>query len=763
MFDLGVKMPRWIKGLIFGCVTGLVGAILGLTPLGVDFEKHVGLNWLFHVRGPIEPPPEVAVVAINARDIAGLDLPKLPRDWPRSIHAELINRLVERGAAVIVFDMDFQRAKDAEHDAVFADVVAESERVVLFERLNGRRQPIYDISGVQTGTIWVEELVPPIPELAAAAKALAPFPVPKVQVNVYQFWPFKPSAGGVATMPAVALQVLALPAQQRWMEVLERAGAMGIEDLPHQATEVGRAAGVNNLMLALRSTFAGDPGLGARIRALLADDTGQTAVKLAEHRLITALTGLYAGADNRYLNFYGPPGSIPNIPYNAVIKGEAPGISPSDLDFAGKVVFVGFSDLYDPGQPDRFYTVVTNEHGVDLSGVEIAATAFANMLTDRSLRPAGALATVAILLLIGLLLGAGIYLLKASLAVPLALLMSGLYIVGVQSAFNTADLWLPLAIPVLVQLPMALFVGLLAQYLTEARSRRQLKTVFGQYVPPEIVDEMSRHPDEQFSVDGESREMSVLFCDIRSFTTISESLPADELKNLLNHFFTPMTRIIFEKRGTIDKYVGDMIMAFWGAPVQDPLHRQHAVEAALAMLDKLEDMRPDFGEHNWPEINVGIGINSGMMNVGDMGSEYRRAYTVIGDAVNLGSRLEGLTKYYGVRLIVSETTAADLDGVVLRRLDRVKVKGKDEPVTIYEPVGLTTRVSGVRLNEVDESNKALEVYFTGNWGQARSAFQSLRDAMPERKLYALYLERIDALQLQGIGAGWDGVFEHTTK
>jgi adenylate cyclase len=224
-----------------------------------------------------------------------------------------------------------------------------------------------------------------------------------------------------------------------------------------------------------------------------------------------------------------------------------------------------------------------------------------------------------------------------------------------------------------------------------------------------------------------------------------------------------MTRIIFEKRGTIDKYVGDMIMAFWGAPVQDPGHRQHAVEAALAMLDQVVTMRPEFRERNWPEVNIGIGINTGVMNVGDMGSEYRRAYTVIGDAVNLGSRLEGLTKYYGVRLIISEATAAGLEGVLLRCLDRVKVKGKNEPVTIYEPVGLSGRVSGELGKEVVASNTALNHYFAGDLEKARSAFQTLYDAVPERRLFALYLERIGALQLQGVGPDWDGVFEHTSK
>ena len=754
---------RWIKGITVGIVTGLIGAILGLTPLGEDFEKNIGLDWLFNVRGPIAPPPQVAVVAINDRDIQGLGLPELPRDWPRSIHGKLIDKLVEHGASVIVFDMDFQRAKSSAQDTEFARAVAASERVVLFERLEGKRQPIYDMDGRQSGTIWTEELIPPIPQLAQSARALAPFPVPKVQVNVYQFWPFKPSAGNAASMPAAALQVYALPLQQRWMEVLKRAGATGIEGLPQAESGVGRAEGVQRLMLTLRGAFANNPELGDRVRELLAGDPLQPALSANERRVITALAGLYEGGDNRYLNFYGPPGSIPNVPYNAVIKGGSATVPSSDLDFTGKVVFVGFSDLYDPGQPDRFYTVFTTDDGVDLSGVEIAATGFANLLTDRSLRPAGLLTTAAILLVVGLLLGSGIYLLSATLAVPLALLLSGLYVAGVQYAFNTADLWLSLAIPVLVQLPIALFVGLLTQYLTEAHSRRQLKAVFGQYVPPEVVEEMSRNPGQNFSVDGESRELSVLFCDIRGFTTISETLAADELKKLLNHFFTPMTRIIFEKRGTIDKYVGDMIMAFWGAPVQDSLHPRHAVEAALAMLEKVVELQPGFVERNWPKVEIGIGINTGSMNVGDMGSEYRRAYTVIGDAVNLGSRLEGLTKYYGVRLIVSETTAGRLDGFVLRCLDRVKVKGKHEPVTIYEPVGHADSVPPDLAKEIGDNNQAMQYYFAGKWELARAAFQTLRDALPERKLYELHLERIGALESHGVGEGWDGVIEHTSK
>jgi len=752
-------MRRSVKGLLLGIAVGLMGAVLGLTPPGQDFEKHVGLDWLFLVRGPVQPPPEVAVVAINERDITGLGLPKLPRDWPRSIHAKLIERLVEHGASVIVFDMDFQRPKSAQHDAAFARAVAASQRVVLFERLNGKRQPVYDASGQQTGTIWLEELVPPIPALEDAARALAPFPVPKVQVNVYQYWIFKPSAGYVATMPAAALQVHALPVLQPWMDMLEQAGATDIGDLPRTPGTARSAADIRRLMQGLHDAFARDPGLGVRVRQRLGGTAAPASLTGDETRLALALTGLYGGGDNRFLNFYGPPGTIPNIPYNVVLQEDSTKVP----DFTGKVVFVGLSDLYDPGQPDRFYTVFTNDDGVDLSGVEIAATGFANLLTGAGLGQTGPLATAIILLLAGLVFGSGAYLLPASRAIPTVLLLSGLYVAGVQYAFNTGNAWWPLAIPVLLQLPVALFGGLLAHYLTEANARRKLKAVFGQYVPPEIVEEMSRNPGEYFSVDGESRELSVLFCDVRSFTTISESLAADELKQLLNHFFTPMTRIIFENRGTIDKYVGDMIMAFWGAPVTDPEHARHAVEAALQMLDTLDRIQPEFAARNWPAVNIGIGINTGTMNVGDMGSEYRRAYTVIGDAVNLGSRLEGLTKYYGVRLIVSEFTATALEGVVLRRLDRVRVKGKHEPVTIYEPTGLASALTPEQVDLIRQSNAALEHYFAGDWEPAVRAFQRLNSELPDCRFYSLYLQRIETLRQQGIGPGWDGVFEHTTK
>jgi adenylate cyclase len=222
-------------------------------------------------------------------------------------------------------------------------------------------------------------------------------------------------------------------------------------------------------------------------------------------------------------------------------------------------------------------------------------------------------------------------------------------------------------------------INLIYGFLSESQTRKTIKGMFDQYVPPAHIDSMLDDPDN-YSFDGESKDLTVLFADIRNFTTISEKLSAAELKNLMNDFFTPITKIIFENSGTIDKYVGDMVMAFWGAPLEDLNHRENSVKAALLMLEKVEELRPIFLEKGYPEIAIGIGVNSGMMNVGDMGSIYRRSYTVLGDAVNLSSRLEALTKFYGIKLLVGEAAIKGLDGFLFRHIDRVKVKGKIKAV-----------------------------------------------------------------------------------
>ncbi|HEY0960935.1 MAG TPA: adenylate/guanylate cyclase domain-containing protein [Pseudomonadales bacterium] len=299
-------------------------------------------------------------------------------------------------------------------------------------------------------------------------------------------------------------------------------------------------------------------------------------------------------------------------------------------------------------------------------------------------------------------------------------------------------------------------------FLREGLNKKVIKNMFDQYVPPAHIDAMLNDP-EKYNFAGESKELSVLFSDIRNFTTISEKLTAVELKSMLNEFFTPITGIIFEHNGTIDKYVGDMVMAFWGAPLDDAEHRMHAVQAALKMLAKVEELKPLFREKGLPEVNIGVGINSGMMSVGDMGSTYRRSYTVLGDAVNLGSRLEGITKAYGVKLLIGEHTYAGLTGILCRQVDKVQVKGKEEPICIYQPLCTFDEASDALKALVEEYHRAYGHYLKQQWDAAEQLFRRLQQVDPDTQLYAIYLQRIATLRKQALPQNWDGTYRHTSK
>jgi adenylate cyclase len=240
-------------------------------------------------------------------------------------------------------------------------------------------------------------------------------------------------------------------------------------------------------------------------------------------------------------------------------------------------------------------------------------------------------------------------------------------------------------------------------------------------------------------------------------------LSANQLREYINLYLTAMSEDIRGNRGTLDKYIGDAVMAFWGAPVALPDHASRAVATALKMLETANRLNADFLARNWPELKIGIGLNTGDMRVGDMGSKIRRAYTVMGDAVNLGSRLEGITKEYGVGLVVGEATKLAAPEFAYRELDRVRVKGKNEPVPIFEPIGLASEIDENTRAELDLWHETLGLVRAQKWEEAERLLRKLHGSYPERKLYELYLERIDYYRENPPGTDWDGVTTFKTK
>ncbi len=396
-------------------------------------------------------------------------------------------------------------------------------------------------------------------------------------------------------------------------------------------------------------------------------------------------------------------------------------------------------------------------------GVEVHANIIQGILDGRILHAPGYTQGFEFILIIaiGILLTFTLPMLSALFS-TLIIIGSILLLIGTNFyAWTSAQLVLPIASSV-VLVVMLFALQMTYGFFVESRGKRRLAHLFGQYVPPELVDEISVKMEE-ISLDGEMREMSVLFSDVRGFTTISEGLEPKELTDYINAFLTPITKVIHDNRGTIDKYMGDCVMAFWGAPLDDKQHALHALNAAIDVVERMTPLRKEFSEKQWPEIYVGVGVSSGIMNVGNKGSEFRVDYTVLGDSVNLGSRLEGLTKIYGVDIITSEFTRHEVPEFEFRELDRVRVKGKKKPVTIYEPLGLLENISKSDRKLLKQFHIGIKQYRAQNWDAAEREIFGLSQLDPDRKIYKIYLDRIMHYRETPPDADWDGSFTHTSK
>jgi adenylate cyclase len=422
---------------------------------------------------------------------------------------------------------------------------------------------------------------------------------------------------------------------------------------------------------------------------------------------------------------------------------------------------------------DRIVIVGTSARGLvdvratptqeDLPGVEIHASLISGALDNvMKSRPAETLAiAVLTILLVGAPLAVLLPRLSALGATLAAAVMLALLLSVNAWAWQVRHLVLPLAGP-LVMLAGLYFLDVVWGFFAETRHLQLMTNLFGTYVPKEIVAEMAEHPDE-YSMHGQSLDMTVLFADIRNFTSIAETRTPQDLKDLINAYFTRMTICIQDKRGTVDKYMGDAIMAFWGAPVRDAEHARRALECGLEMQRALRELDPMFAKKHWPALRIGVGLNCGTMSVGDMGSQFRRSYTVMGDAVNLASRLEDLTKVYGVGVLVSENIVRAVQDFVYREVDKVRVRGKQEGVAIFEPIGLQGEIGRDTLAEIDCFHQALAHFRELRWDEAEALLTELAAAAPEVKLYRLYLERIAHFRASPPGADWDGVFGFTAS
>ncbi len=422
----------------------------------------------------------------------------------------------------------------------------------------------------------------------------------------------------------------------------------------------------------------------------------------------------------------------------------------------GAIVLVGASA---PGLQDLRATPVSAAY----PGVEVHASLISGLLDGRlpEVPDYAPGYNLAVLLLAGLLLAFGLSVLSAPRAVLLALATLAALIALNSWLYVRAGLVLPLAASLLMT-ALAFLLNMSWGYFVETRARRGLARLFGTYVPPQLVDEMLADPG-RYSMRAQSKRLTVMFCDMRGFTSLSEQLTPAELQAFLHTVFSRLTTIISAHRGTVDKYMGDCVMAFWGAPVDMPDHAALAVRAALGMSDAVRELNHAHRASGRPPISVGIGLNTGMMSVGDMGSDLRRSYTVVGDAVNLASRLENLSAHYGVEIIASSATQESVPGYRWQELDRVRVKGRTQAVTVFTPVA----PAGVAAPQLDAElarwQQVLAAYRAQDWAACEAMLDPLRERDAKKVLYRLYAERLASMKLLPKTPDWDGATRFDTK
>ena len=695
-----------------------------------------------HVRLNVQEDVDSRVVIVDIDDKSLAELGHWP--WGRQVVGEMVRRLVDEGGALVVgFDVVFAERDTSsglsvlegladgplrhdrqyretlanlraslDYDQVFADVLKDRPVVLGYYFSNG---------GDQQKTGSLPEPVFPRGSFAGLANAFYVWEgyggnIPVLQEAARTAGHMNPLVDGDGVSRRVPLLV-------------EYDGAY------YQA-----------LSLAVLRTALGQGTLLPGV-----PKGGQAAEWLS---LLTEQGNLRIPVDGQFsvlIPFRGPAKSFPYVSAVDVLKGR---ISPEM--FRDRVVLVGTTA---PGLKDLRSTPVESAY----PGVELHANLIAGMLDGTILEQPDYMVFGEALLLLTLGLLLLICLPRLSpLRAGLLLLLAVLFLLGLHYvAWHQAALLLPIASTLSMLLTIFVF-DMSWGYLVESRRRRQFTDLFGQYVPPELVQEMARDP-ESYSMEGRSCELTVLFSDVRSFTTLSEGMSPRELSAMMNEYLGRMTEIIRARRGTLDKYIGDAIMAFWGAPVEDHEHARHAVLAALEMQAAVQALEDEFVTRGWPRLRIGVGVNTGLMTVGDMGSPVRKAYTVLGDAVNLASRLEGITKEYGVGIVVGEATAAQLTDMAFRELDLVKVKGKDKAVAIYEPLGLASALSADQQENLRAWREFLGHYRAQDWSAAAACLENLRRRDEGSHLYQLYEERIVFMRENPPGEGWDGVTVFKTK
>jgi adenylate cyclase len=702
------------------------------------------LDLRFQLRGVQRLESPLRLVVIDDRSIA--ELGRWP--WSRRRFAEIIQRLHAAGARVVALDLLFPEAETGIEPPLLGRV-----RHAL-DAFDGplqvpERQAFEDLLGRLAQDIEAD--VAFASAMREAGNVVLPFALAVGHIPLQSQSEQPPPPPVIAQAAFRILQQL--DAQQPSVALRGRVIMAPIEPLALQAAALGHVDVAFDTDGTPRYDYPvveyqGEyyPSLAVQVARLsLGLRPAEVAVRFGQGIQLGPIL-IPTDESMRFLvNYLGPPGSFPTYAFVDVLQGRLP-----DTVFRDAIVLIGGAAS---GLGDTFVTPFS----AMLSGVERHATVVDNILRQQFLyrREASVLLDLAAIVSLGLLAGWLSSKGPASWGTVAALGLAGLYTAANVLAFTQARIWINLISP-LVAVAVNHSTVTLFNYLTEARQKRLIRQAFQYYLDPAIVERIAQNP-QLLRLGGESCELTVLFSDIRRFSAIAEGLSPEALVHLLNEYFTIMTEVVFRHRGLLDKYLGDGIMAVYGVPLQHPDHPLQACRTALDMLAELETLQARWSARGLPSLDIGIGINSATMVVGNMGSEQRFDYTVMGDGVNLASRLEGANKEYGTRIIISESTWERLRGrLATRELDLIRVQGKAQPTRIFEVLG-TSPLPPERAAMVEAFEVALRHYRAQHWEEAIQTFEQALAAIPDDRPSQLYIQRCKALMAASPRPDWDGV------
>jgi adenylate cyclase len=731
------SIPRtarlFAKGLAFGVVVALAGAVAWIG--SAEIEEDLGLRWLFALRGSMAPPDDVAIVAIDQESARALGASPAPREWPRELHARAVETLASAGARLIVFDLTFDSpGRNALEDARLAVAFRNAGNVVLVESVRRETVQLRDSIGRSIGTVVVDRAVPPIDPLRDAVKAVAPFPLPKA-ARVDAFWTFMTNGREKPTLPGVALHFHAHDAHAALGAIWQRISPPAPPELYEDATTLVDS---DDKISAIRSGLLKDRATVHRIAAAL--ENGPDA-QLADRtrREVRALLDYYSGDETRYLNFYGPPRTIATLPYHALLGGAGDPKAALRERFAGKTVFVGFS-AGAPSEQDRvrddYHTVYTSGEGLYLSGVEIAATAFANLLDGTYLRAAAPPIQIGVTLAWGLLLGFVCRILRPIRALVFLAVVLPLYLLLSVAVFRFANLWVPTVVPLLLQPTLAIVGGVLLNHRDVRREREAIKRAFGYFLPNAVVDRLADQMGH-VTATGQLVHGTCLATDAEQYTSLAEKMDPASLAAYMNKYYAKLFEAVARRGGIVSDVVGDAMIAIWAATSSDAVLRRQACVAALEMASAIDQ----FNVTSTRPLRTRIGLHSGQMLLGNVGAGEHYEYRAVGDIVNTASRIQGLNKQLGTCVLVSEAAVEGLSGLLVRPLGAFVLAGKSVPLRILELNGVERDPTPAETRIWEAFASALDAYRAGRLQHALRRFEQVLEEAPHDGPARFYLAR----------------------